>query len=85
LNSISLARTGILEVEGVQAGGCLVEPVAVAPRVEAEQAADHQPDGRLVRDDHHVLAGVPLDDATDDRQGAGQDVEPALTALRART
>src|ERR671910_1848819 len=38
----------ILEVEHVQTGGRLVESIAVAARIEAQQAADHQADRGLV-------------------------------------
>src|SRR5688500_5434961 len=41
----------IAEVEDVQARGRLIEPIAIAPRVDAEQAAEEQPDRRLVRDE----------------------------------
>src|SRR5206468_8085965 len=50
---------GVLELEDVETARELVEPIAVAPRIEAEQAADQQADRRLVRDDEHLGTGVP--------------------------
>ena len=70
----------ILEVEHVEAGRRLVQPIAIAPRVEAEQAADHQADRRLVRHHQDVLALVRLDEAAHDRQRARHDVHAAFAA-----
>ena len=38
----------ILEIQNAQAGRSLIEPVAVAARVEAQQAADQQAQGGFV-------------------------------------
>src|SRR5688500_13919381 len=53
---------GVAEVEDVEAGGGLVEAVAVAAGVEAEEAAEENADGRLVGDDQDTLAGMLRDD-----------------------
>ena len=81
MKSISRARTGVLEVEDVEARRRLIEPVAIAARVEAEQAAEQQPQRRLVRDDQHRSPACRRRFA-DDGEGAGQDGEAGLAALR---
>jgi hypothetical protein len=39
---------GILEIEDVEARRRLVEAIPIAPRIDAEEAAEDQPDGGFV-------------------------------------
>ena len=71
----------IAEVEDVEAGGRLVEAVAVAAGVEAEQARQQQAQRGLVRHHDDPLAGVGDDDLADHRQRAGQHRDAGLAAL----
>ena len=57
----------VFEIEDVEAGGCLVEPVAVAARVEAQQAADDEPKRSLVRNYQHIFIFMVDHHLTDDR------------------
>jgi len=76
---------GILEIQDVQAGGGLIQSVAIAARIKAKQAADQQADGGFVRDDNDILTAVLEDDLADDRQGTGNDLYAALTLLRGKS
>ena len=73
---------GVLEVEDVEARGRLIEPVAVAASVDAEEARQKQPDGCLVRDHRHGLVRMTHDDRPHHRQRSGHHREPGLAALR---
>ena len=73
---------GIVEVQYVETGGRLVQPIAVSARIEAEQARDHQPQGRLVRDDQHLFALVSRHDRTKDRQRAREHRQAGLAVGR---
>ena len=68
----------ILEVQHVETGRRLVQPIAIAPCIEAQQAADHQADRRLVRHHQDVLPFVRFDEAAHDGQRARHDVHAAL-------
>ena len=73
---------GVAEVEDVQAGRALVEAIAVAARVEAEQAADQQADRRLVRHHRDVGARMGDHDLADHRQRPRQHVQAGFAAFR---
>ena len=63
---------GTLEVEDVEARWRLIEAIAITALVDPEQAAQHQSDRGLVRDDENGLTLVGCDDLTDRRQRARQ-------------
>ena len=65
----------ILEVDDVERGGALVEVVAVTARIEAEERAEEETDGRFVRDDHDVFPGMSPHQFNQRRQSAGGDGE----------
>jgi hypothetical protein len=66
----------VLEVDDVEAGGRLIQPVAVAAGVEPEQAREQQAaQRRLVRDNQYVLPGVRDDDLPHHRQRARQHAQ----------
>src|SRR2546423_409232 len=56
------------------------EAVAEATHVDAEQAAQRDADGRLVRDDQDVAVLVPPLDLVDDLQGTVGDGDGRLAA-----
>ena len=63
---------GIAKFEDVQTRGRLIQPVAVAAGVEAEQARDQQAQCGLVRNHEHRVRGVTDDDLAHHRQRAGE-------------
>ncbi len=73
---------GVAEIDDVKRGGALVEVVAVAARVEAEEGAEQEADGGFVGDDEDAVVRVGADDFHERRQGAGGDGEAALAAAR---
>ena len=72
---------GVFEIKDIEAGRCLVQPVAVAARVEAQQAADDKPKCGLVRNHQHVFILVVNHDLTDDRQSTRQYADARFAAL----
>jgi hypothetical protein len=72
----------VTEIEDVEARGRLVESIAIAPGIEAEQAAEENPDRRLVRHHEHALAGVARDDLPDHGQCPREHGHAGLAALR---
>jgi len=73
---------GILEVNDIQARRRLVEAIAIAACVEAEEAAEQQPQRRLVGDHQQVRSRVQRDEFANHRQCSGEHRHARLAASR---
>src|SRR5205809_3987808 len=72
----------VLEIDDVQRARALIEAVAVLARVESEERAEEEADGRLVRDDQDPLVAVLLDDVQQRWERARRDLQAALAVAR---
>lgn len=79
-NQSSLIRTP--EVEQVEAGGQLLDAIAVAVEVDAEPLRDEQPVRGLVGDDEDRLTSVTPNDVGHDGQRSGQHLPSGFATLR---
>ena len=70
------------EVEDGQRGRALVEAIAVAASIKAQQTADQQPVGPLVGDHQHRAVAVRQHDAPDHWQGTREDLDAGLSPRR---
>src|SRR5215207_4726670 len=71
----------VFEVQDVEAGGRLVQPVAVAARVETQQTADDEPKRSFMRNYQHIFILMVDYHLTDNRQGARQYTDARFASL----
>src|SRR5262245_45698755 len=73
---------GIPELDDVEAGGRLLESIPVATAVEAEQAAEHEPERGLVRHNEDAFVRMSHNDLPDHRERTGEHRHTRLATPR---
>ena len=63
---------GIFKIQNIQAGRCLIEPVAVTAHIKPSKAADDDTQGGFMRNDNDISIFVIHDHFTNYGQSARQ-------------